>query len=318
LLPLENFTKTKEDKEIKIKQLVEKTKEFMTACEQKIYNAGNKFIKSKLDEANNKGAELSAKATAEISAYNQHATAIFEQEKAKLNAELMSESKQKVANVKAMLDAKHSNHKGACDCGKTVVNNVDILAKKQQALNMLISNDAAATKKAIAEIKQKCEVMITESDKSAKTSINDAKKFIGEQKSAIVQKLKIVLEKAKEQINNNEDVDIDKFALSLKFQFSEDVDSVVQTISKFDNTTIVKAVFYIEYDNPVLNHPELMKQMANKFGFNVIDKLINFGMQFTNNAEDKAMLDHVCNESNNVDAMSLLLGLDIPENAIMM
>ena len=71
------------------------------------------------------------------------------------------------------------------------------------------------------------------------------------------------------------------------------------------------SVHHIEYDNPVLNHPELIKGMADKFGSGIINKLIDFGMQFINNQEDREILEGVCSGADSVDAMSLLMGLDV-------
>ena len=89
--------------------------------------------------------------------------------------------------------------------------------------------------------------------------------------------------------------------------------SVAQFLEKAHNTVntvTVMSVHHIEYDNPVLNHPELIKGMAEKFSSGIINKIINFGMQFTQNQEDREVLDGICNGADSVDAMSLLMGLE--------
>jgi phosphoribosylformylglycinamidine (FGAM) synthase-like amidotransferase family enzyme len=54
--------------------------------------------------------------------------------------------------------------------------------------------------------------------------------------------------------------------------------------------------------------------MADKFGSGIINKIINFGMQFTNNQEDREVLEGICNGADSVDAMSLLMGLDVNDD----
>lgn len=67
----------------------------------------------------------------------------------------------------------------------------------------------------------------------------------------------------------------------------------------------------IEYDNPVLNHPELLDQAAKKYGHGIIEKLINLSMVFTETQESKDLLHSACSEPNGLENVISLIGLDI-------
>lgn len=90
----------------------------------------------------------------------------------------------------------------------------------------------------------------------------------------------------------------------------------IQTMRKFlvgeatKGKAIIMAVTHIEYANPVLNHPELIKGIEDKFGSRAINKLIDFSIQFTSNEEDRELLESIINEENSINAVSILLGLD--------
>jgi hypothetical protein len=90
----------------------------------------------------------------------------------------------------------------------------------------------------------------------------------------------------------------------------------IQTMRKFlvgeatKDKAIIMAVTHIEYANPVLNHPELIKGIQDKFGSRAINKLIDFSIQFTSNEEDRELLESIINEENSINAVSILLGLE--------
>ncbi len=306
---------SEEDKLVKIKLLQGKVQEFCNAHIQKLQNICNKFILNKIEEGKNHAQELSQKAKAEVAAYYEQANAEVKEAQDKLTSELVSESKAKSALVKAMISSQHSGHNEPCGGGTVVIDNQDILAKKQQALNTLISQYEAKGKTEVAAINQKYKVMHEDHEREDMHSIDGAKKLAQGHIGGFINNLKTEVAKAKEAIEKGEDVDIDKFVLNFELKYIGHGDAVEHGLSNLGHTTVVKALFGIEYDNPILNHQELIKNMATKFGNGIVDKLISFGMQFTSSAEDKNMLEDICNEPNSLETVSLLMGLDTIDSA---
>ncbi len=300
---------SEEAKSTKIKLLQNKAQEFCNAHVQKLQNICNKFTLNKIEEGKNNAQELSQKAKAEVAAYYEQVNAELKEAQDKLTSELVSESKAKSALVKAMISSQHSGHNEPCGGGTVVIDNQDILAKKQQALNALISQYEAKGKTDVAAINQKYKVMHEDHEREGLHSIDGAKKLTQGHIGGFINNLKIEVAKAKEAIEKGEDVDIDKFILNFELKYIGHGDAVEHALSNLEHTTIVKALFGIEYDNPILNHPELIKNMQTKFGSGIVDKLINFGTQFTS-SEDKSMLEDICNEPNSLETVSLLMGLD--------
>jgi hypothetical protein len=173
----------------------------------------------------------------------------------------------------------------------------------------LISKYEAKGKTDVTAINQKYKVMHEDHEQEDMHSIDGAKKLAQGHIGGFINNLKTEVAKAKEAIEKGEDVDIDKFVLNFELKYVGHPDAVEHGLSNLEHTVIVKAVFGIEYDNPILNHPELIKHMAAKFGSGIIDKLISFGMQFTS-SEDKSLLDNICDEPNSLETVSLLMGLD--------
>lgn len=306
-----------EERAAKIKQLIQRMTDFSKDYQHKLYEIGNQFIKNKIKEAHEKTKELANKAAVERAEYNANANKEFNAVKERLTAELCSESKEKSALIKAMLNYIHSTHKTPCGSKEIVViDNLDILARKQQELDEYIRQDANATKKALADINQKYTTMIEQNNSDAKAAIDNVKKMVKGQEDASKIKIKNMFEKAKVKINEGQDVNIDKLIADIDNQVAENLNSVINKISMLKNEIIVKAVFNIEYDNPILNHPKLLYEMSKKYGPGIIDKLIDFGMHFTSNSEDKLILEDICNELDNVENLTLLMGLDILGNAV--
>jgi len=97
----------------------------------------------------------------------------------------------------------------------------------------------------------------------------------------------------------------------LNAESKEAIDTFRQEASDCDESALVIRVLnHIEYDNPVLNHPELLEKLSNKFGSNVVEKLINFGMEFSITGEDRSLLNDVCSNQDSMDSISMILGLD--------
>ncbi|WP_342269475.1 ankyrin repeat domain-containing protein [Rickettsia endosymbiont of Orchestes rusci] len=91
------------------------------------------------------------------------------------------------------------------------------------------------------------------------------------------------------------------------------VDIAGSSVKAYLNSKIIMAVTEIEYDNPVLNHPELIEQAVKKFGSPIVKKLINLGNQFTDTKENRELLENVCQDSNGLENLLTLIGLDIQD-----
>ena len=226
----------------------------------------------------------------------------------RLSAELETLSQAKFAAARAALNVQNTHHVG----GTATVDNHDLAAEKQQELHDFSTQHHEKGKIDLAAINQKYVDIMIKEFKKMELSISKSKNLIESNISEFLQNLKTEFTKTKELIEKGEDVDIDNIIKDIEELTSLNLSNVEQIINQ--TSTIAYVVSNIVYDNPILNHPELIKQMATKFGSGIIDKLINFGMQFINNTEDRTMLECVCNEQNNVDTMALLMGLDVPDS----
>lgn len=100
----------------------------------------------------------------------------------------------------------------------------------------------------------------------------------------------------------------------LNAESKEAIDTFRQEASDCDGSALVIRVLnHIEYDNPVLNHPELLEKLSDKFGSNVVEKLINFGMEFSITGEDRSLLNDICSNQDSMDSISMILGLEAEE-----
>lgn len=151
--------------------------------------------------------------------------------------------------------------------------------------------------------------MIDGKGESIKESIYAKQSAINEELTSLADEINKLLNKVATSINTGGAVSIN----SINDEIQQAITGFLEKAHGTINNVTVMSVPNIEYDNPVLNHPELLKEMANKFGSGIVDKLIDFGIQFIDNQEDRELLESVCNQTDNVDTMSLLIGLDVPD-----
>ena len=299
----------KEDNTTKIKLLQDKVQELNYNYIQKINIAYKQFVENKKKENDSLDKELEAQSEAEKEECCKQYDVEYAKTFSRLSSELQIETQNKFSMAKAMVD--NRNALGTSQGGITSVDNHDIAAIKQKELHDFSTQHHEKGKINLAAIHQKYVDIMKKEFEEMNLLIDKAKSFIENNMVEFLQKIKTEFIKTKELIEKGEDVDIDNVINHIEELISLNLSNVQEAINQ--TSTIAYVVSDIIYDNPILNHPELIKQMATKFGSGIIDKLINFGMQF-NNTEDRAMLECVCNEPNNVDNMALLIGLDISDN----
>ena len=283
-------------------QLKIQCKDAIRECLSKAQKQLAKFVADKAGEEKKYTEDIKAKAQAEVEAAGEKCRSKCDDKYSEYDAKVKAETKIKVENAQAV----HAGHVGGCGC-PSVIDNKDIVAKYQPIYDNFCKQYKEEAEKEIAQIEKKYQAMINGKAESIKESIHVKQEAINEAIASLDDKVNKVLEDVATSINMGAKVSTD----SISKQLEQSVNDFKQKADATINNVTVMLVSNIEYDNPVLNHPELIKGMAEKFGSGIINKIINFGMQFTNNQEDREVLEGICNGDDSVDAMSLLMGLDV-------
>ena len=283
-------------------QLKKQCKDAVRECLSKAQKQLAKFISDQAKEENKYLENIKGQIESEVAAANEKCRSKCDGKYSEYDAKVKAETAIKVANAQAA----HAGHVGGCGC-PSVIKNDEIVAKYQPIYDNFCKQYKEEAEKEIAEIGKKYQAMINGKGESIKESIYAKQEGINDAITSLADEINKILKDVATSINTGGTVNINLIGKQLE-------QSVAQFLEKAHNavnTVTVMSVHHIEYDNPVLNHPELIKGMADKFGSGIINKLIDFGMQFINNQEDREILEGVCSGADSVDAMSLLMGLDV-------
>ena len=275
----------------KYNKLVEKVKASLEEYEDKANNIFKNFVEAKADSLRKNGENLNNQANAEI----QQIAASIETKNAALHA-------QKQAELDMIPPVRiQTGPNSYLDTNEAARN------QKQAEYESLLAQYKSQCESQIANIKAKYESQANQQKQSVESDISNKASAFKEQKETYAKEVLSKLDEIKAKLSKGEDVDIDNIINEIDISTSVSLSNIQHSVNQ--GNTVVYALSDIIYDNPILNHPELIKHMAAKFGSGIIDKLISFGMQFTS-SEDKSLLDNICNEPNSLDNVSLLMGLD--------
>ena len=275
----------------KYNKLVEKVKASLEEYENKANNIFKNFVEAKSDSLRKNGENLTNQANAEI----QQIAASIDTKNAALHA-------QKQAELDMIPPVRiQTGPNSYLDTNEAARN------QKQAEYENLLAQYKSQCESQIANIKAKYESQANQQKQSVESDISNKATAFKKQKENYAKEVLSKLDEIKAKLSKGEDVDIDNIINEIDISTSVSLSNIQHSVNQ--GNMVVYALSDVIYDNPILNHPELIKHMAAKFGSGIIDKLISFGMQFTS-SEDKSLLDNICDEPNSLETFSLLMGLD--------
>ncbi len=275
----------------KYNKLVEKVKASLEEYEDKANTIFKNFVEAKSDSLRKNGENLTNQANAEI----QQIAASIEAKNAALHA-------QKQAELDMIPPVRiQTGPNSYLDTNEAARN------QKQTEYETLLAQYKSQCESQIANIKAKYESQANQQKQSVESDISNKASTFKEQKENYAKEVLSKLDEIKAKLSKGEDVDIDNIINEIDVSTSTSLSNIQHSVNQ--GNTVIYALSEIIYDNPILNHPELINAMKTKFGSGIVDKLINFGIQFTS-SEDKSMLEDICNEPNSLETVSLLMGLD--------
>lgn len=284
--------KKKIENQNKLDKLAEKVKTSLEEYENKANQIFENFVKAKSNSLRKDGENLTNQVNAEI----QQIAASIETKNAALLA-------QKQAELSAIPPVRiQTGPNSYLDTNEAAA------AQKQAEYESLLAQYKSQCESQIASIKAKHKMQLNQQKESVESDISNKANIVKQQKEAYAKGLVSKFNEVKAKLSRGEDVDVDNIMKEIDVSGSVSLSNIQHTVNQA--SMIVKAIFGIEHDNPILNHPEIMKEVVKKFNSNILDKIIDFGAQFVGNQEDREMLNQVCNEPNSIEMLTMLAGID--------